>query len=282
MIIKSYSNLYDASFLKIQNYISKLITSIHSKKLNKDSQYNSAIENSIDAIMSTLNHFIPDENTFSFYFDKLDNSLEIYPFFVYIFTAMFCLLSSSIYHLFSPCSPTVHKLLHRFDLAGISILNFGSSFSLFFYYFYCSLFYRNLYSFMIFVCSFFVFIVSLFDKIHHPKNVKYKSIMYAALGLSNIIPCAHLQILAFYAGPHNDYMPLNICFLLIYGMAALYLVGLVFYNFKIPERFFPKTFDIWFNSHTIWHIFVFLAALEHFYNMTHVYSTRSMIPCLSK
>lgn len=44
-------------------------------------------------------------------------------------------------------------------------------------------------------------------------------------------------------------------------MGILYLTGLFFYIKKIPERYCPKKFDIWFNSHTIFHIFVFIAAV---------------------
>lgn len=44
-------------------------------------------------------------------------------------------------------------------------------------------------------------------------------------------------------------------------MGVLYLTGLFFYIKKIPERFYPKKFDIWFNSHTIFHLFVFVAAV---------------------
>jgi len=47
-------------------------------------------------------------------------------------------------------------------------------------------------------------------------------------------------------------------------MGVLYLTGAYFYVKKIPEKYHPKKFDIWLNSHTIFHIFVFFAAGEFY------------------
>lgn len=44
-------------------------------------------------------------------------------------------------------------------------------------------------------------------------------------------------------------------------MGSTYLIGLFFYIKKVPERLIPKKFDIWFNSHTIFHICVFIGAI---------------------
>jgi adiponectin receptor len=44
-------------------------------------------------------------------------------------------------------------------------------------------------------------------------------------------------------------------------MGLSYVGGAMIYKFKIPERFYPGKFDIWFSSHAIWHVFVLLGAL---------------------
>ena len=105
--------------------------------------------------------------------------------------------------------------------------------------------------------------------------------MYASLGLSNIIPMTHLVCLSFLASPSNDYMPFNDSYIWILIVGGLYLIGLAFYATRFPERIWKETFDIWLNSHTIWHIFVFLAALTHFYAICKIYQTRLLTPCLS-
>ena len=64
-------------------------------------------------------------------------------------------------------------------------------------------------------------------------------------------------------------------------MGIFYIVGCQFYIFRIPERFKPGFFDIWFCSHNIWHGFVVAAALVHYYNLVKVYTLRSGLQCLS-
>ena len=82
--------------------------------------------------------------------------------------------------------------------------------------------------------------------------------IFGALGLGNGLSFFHAFYILRYK--HNisefDYV-----FLGAVVMGALYLTGLFFYIKKIPERFWPRKFDIWFNSHTIFHIFVFVAAV---------------------
>ena len=62
-------------------------------------------------------------------------------------------------------------------------------------------------------------------------------------------------------------------------MGSLYLIGLFFYIKKIPESLIPKKFDIWFNSHTIFHIFVFVASIQFYYTLNTLYEIRSTFKC---
>jgi adiponectin receptor len=220
------------------------------------------------------------EKKTKYLFRKKGHWLKTYPIAVFLSTAIFCLLSSTIFHLFNPISLKIFTILHKIDLAGISILNFGSVFAMYYYYFYCMLIPFQIYVSVFFCFCFGVFFISLGDDIHLEKNVHWKSSMYAGLGLINLVPMMHMIVLSFYAGPENDYIPPNICFFLLFLMAALYLGGLAIYSYRFPERFYPKTFDIWLNSHTIWHVFVFLAALTHYINLLYIYESRQALPCV--
>ena len=138
--------------------------------------------------------------------DSKKKYLEIYPIWLFCISAFLCMFLSTIFHIFFPLSKKINKALQRLDHAGISILNFGSSYSIFFYFFYCEDFYRTFYSIFISVACFSVFFISLLNAIHRPENTKIKSLMYALLGLSNIIPFVHLSVLASYATPLNSYI----------------------------------------------------------------------------
>lgn len=50
-------------------------------------------------------------------------------------------------------------------------------------------------------------------------------------------------------------------------MGAFYIGGSVIYGSQIPERFWPGKFDIWLQSHSIWHCFVLAGAIQQWHNM---------------
>ena len=207
-------------------------------------------------------------------FLKSEKFLEVYPIWIFIISAICCMGFSTIYHTFFPISKKVYHTLHKLDHAGISILNFGSSFAMFYYFFYCDTFFQTFYSIFIFINCMVVFGFSMGESVHKPKNSKWKAVMYASLGLSNLIPMIHLVVLAFLSDRNPEYLPFNSCFTLIILMGAIYLVGLTIYTTKVPERFFPNKCDIWCNSHGIWHCFVFAAAFVHYINVLTIYETR--------
>lgn len=269
-----YLDKVDGLQSKIKNKFNQLVSSE-----NNDSNDKSILTNTIDTLLHTFDSFIPEEGTINGLFSNFSNYLTITPFFVYLSSAIFCLLASAIYHWFYTISYSVHKFLHKFDLAGISILVFGSSFAMFYYCFYCNPFLRTFYNSLSFIFCFTVFIVSLFDKMHTIEFIKWKSLMYGGLGLSNIIPYIHIVYYAAISSPENEYLPFDASYFWLLVMACLYLGGLTIYTLRIPERFFPKTFDIWLNSHTIWHICVFLAALVHLKAIVIVYNSRLQKPC---
>lgn len=283
-IINKFGEQFDQYIDKldtIQDNIKQKYTKLISSDSKDDSDKSSLIESTINHLLDSLDFIIPQEGIINNMFSKVENYLEIFPFFVYLSSAIFCLLSSAIYHWFYTISYTIHKFLHKFDLAGISIMIFGSSFACFYYSFYCMPFFRNLYITLSFIFCFSVFIVSLGDKIHTIEYIKWKSFMYGGLGISNFYPYMHIIVLAIKSSPENDNLPFNSSYLWMCVMAFLYLGGLIIYTLRIPERFYPKTFDIWLNSHTIWHICVFLAALTHFKSILVLYSVRLHKPCLA-
>ena len=98
----------------------------------------------------------------------IKSHLPFYPIIIFVISAIFCLGSSAIFHTFFIINPLIHKILHRIDLAGISILVWGSSFSLIYYYFYCKPLFLLFYTVINFITCFSVFIVNLFDRIHLP------------------------------------------------------------------------------------------------------------------
>ena len=126
----------------------------------------------------------------------IDN-LETWPIVLFLLTAVFCLGSSTIFHWFHPKNPSVCKILNRIDLAGVSILIYGSSIAALFYSFYCQM---NLFwiyfTIMTIACST-IFGISMMDWFYLNKYKALRTYVYIFLGLLSGVAMLH-AILARY------------------------------------------------------------------------------------
>ena len=82
--------------------------------------------------------------------------------------------------------------------------------------------------------------------------------MYGCLGLSIFVPAVHGVIL-------NGWELQNKRMSIIYflGLGLLNATGTAIYTARIPERWYPKTFDYYGASHQIMHVLVICGALSH-------------------
>ena len=62
-------------------------------------------------------------------------------------------------------------------------------------------------------------------------------------------------------------------------MALSYIIGVLIYILRIPERFCPGKLDIIGNSHNIWHLFVLSACIFHYLGALDNYYARQHILC---
>lgn len=109
--------------------------------------------------------------------------LEVWPVVLFLTTATFCLGCSTIFHWFHPKNAKVCKILNRLDLAGITILIYGSSVGALFYTFYCQKGYFWTYFAIMTVASSTLFGVSMMDWFYHNKYKTLRTYLYIILGL---------------------------------------------------------------------------------------------------
>jgi adiponectin receptor len=207
-----------------------------------------------------------------------DSPVEFYPVLVYTVCAITCLGLSAIFHSFFVMNPRVCKILQKCDYAGIIILIFGSSFSFFYYTFYCADFWRNFYVWGIGLFSVVTFVCSLSDYFDTQEGATFKAILMGGLGVSNFIPAVHMAALSLNPDANKGMLNFPI-FHSFLRTGACYLGGLAIYISRFPEKSYPKKFDIWLNSHAIWHVFVFLGALSHYFAILRVYQGRVDLGC---
>ena len=91
-----------------------------------------------------------------------------------------------------------------------------------------------------------------------PSYRPLRSAMYACLGLSIFVPAAHGVYL-------NGWELQNKRMAIVYfvGLGMLNATGTAIYTARVPERWYPKTFDYYGASHQIMHVLVICGALSH-------------------
>jgi adiponectin receptor len=219
------------------------------------------------------------------YIDHRDHSQETsksvhrWPLFVALFSAAFCLMGSSVYHLACCMNPRVSAIFMRWDYAGISVLITGSCFPALVYGFYCQPTTATIYLTILSVTSLVVFVISLGDAIHTDKYRKWKGIMYGSLGVGSAAPVLHLIYNETLIGPGTDYLPFASSMAYYVAMGACYLVGLYLYINRLPEKFIPGKLDNCGNSHNLWHTLILVAIFFHYFGMFENYYTRMEISC---
>lgn len=195
--------------------------------------------------------------------NALGDSLVIFVFFVGAFV---CLACSSMFHLFICHSQSVAYAWSKIDYIGIVFLIVASFFPMTYYTFHCRPTLAWLYLSSICTLGVLGIIVSVFEKFGRPEFRVYRTLIFVSMGLSGFFPMTHALILYGY-----DYLTeaLSLHFLLLMGL--LYVIGAVIYASRVPERWFPGKFDVWFHSHQIFHILVVAAALTHYVGVMRAY-----------
>ncbi|KAM4873799.1 adiponectin receptor protein 1-like [Thomomys bottae] len=174
--------------------------------------------------------------------------------------AVLCLSFSWLFHTVCCHSEKVSQTFSKLDYSGIALLIMGSFVPWLYYFFYCSPRARLIYLSSVCVLGISAIAVAQWDRFAIPKHRKTRAGVFVSLGLSGAVPALHFT-LAEGLGKAVAVGRMGWFFL----MAFMYIAGAGLYAARIPERFSPGKFDLWFQSHQIFHVLVVGAALIHFY-----------------
>ncbi|XP_070192106.1 adiponectin receptor protein-like [Littorina saxatilis] len=183
--------------------------------------------------------------------------------------AILCLGFSWIFHTVYCHSERIGRFFNKLDYCGIALLTIGSFVPWLYYSFYCRLAPKITYLVLIFVLGSLCIVVSMWDKFAQPQYRPVRAGMFIALGLSGVIPALHYVITDGFWHAINK---AALGWLVL--MAFLYIFGAVIYAVRIPERIFPGKFDIWFQSHQIFHMFVLAGAFVHYHGISEIANYR--------
>lgn len=181
-----------------------------------------------------------------------------WPFFVFLSGSMFCLLSSSVCHLFSCHSHHLNLMLLRMDYVGITIMIITSFFPPIYYIFECDPLWQFVYLGGITAMGMFTVVTMLSPSLSSSKYRGFRAFLFSSMGLFGIVPTIHALIVNWGNPQRNTTLTYEL------AMATSYLTGTFIYVTRIPERWKPGWFDLAGHSHQIFHVFVVMGALAHY------------------
>jgi predicted membrane channel-forming protein YqfA (hemolysin III family) len=114
------------------------------------------------------------------------------------------LLASVIMHMFCSLDCKTVLTLEKIDVAVINLVIYSTSTSYFYYILYCHSTFNILYSLIAGISSASVFIISMSNFIHEPKNRILKVII---LGSNNVISCCFALYTRYWMDFKNDKYP---------------------------------------------------------------------------
>lgn len=93
--------------------------------------------------------------------------------------------------------------------------------------------------------------------------------MFIALGMSAVIPVVDSLL---NRGWHRVEKEMSLWYCIVQG--SLYILGACTYASRVPEKYFPKTFDVVGSSHQIFHCCVILAGFTHAFGIWKAFDHR--------
>lgn len=173
--------------------------------------------------------------------------------------AMMCLMCSTLFHILNNHSSRVSFIFSRLDYSGIAFLITGSSIPAYYYGFYCTRLAQYIHIGMITILCGVCLVVCMWRKFHTPNYRATRFAVFVLFGLYGAVPFVHIFLRDGYSLSTKAYPGGGILI-----MAALYIGGGALYACRIPERFWPGSFDVWASSHQLFHVCVVMASLVHY------------------
>ncbi|SCU91146.1 LAFA_0F02102g1_1 [Lachancea sp. 'fantastica'] len=169
-----------------------------------------------------------------------------------------CLMMSSLFHCLKCHSIEVAVFGNKLDYLGIVALVVSSMVSILYYGFHDNKPYFFIFSGFTALFGAGCTIASLKERFRSREWRAYRAALFVAFGLSALLPV--IAGLVRY-GLVETWARIQLKWIILEGV--FYILGAVLYGTRIPERLVPGTFDIWGNSHQIFHVLVVVAALCH-------------------
>ncbi|KAI0023283.1 adiponectin receptor protein 1 [Xylariomycetidae sp. FL0641] len=174
---------------------------------------------------------------------------------IYTVCVSVCFGLSTFFHTFSDHSKELHRFGNELDHLGIVLVMWGTGISGTYFAFYCQPSPRNGYVCLLSGTALACALFTLQPNFRRPTFRTARFLTYCLLGASLFAPVVHGW--CKFGSDLEDMMSLR-SFL---GLAFINFTGAAGYAARVPERWFPRTFDLLGQSHNWMHILVLVGAL---------------------
>lgn len=174
------------------------------------------------------------------------------PMIIFLISGCICFMGSTLFHTFGCQSQRAFNFFLKVDYSGISVLIAGSIVPFICYIFHELTHWQYIYLSLLTMVSATVIFVSFSERFSAEEYQPYRAGLFALMACFFIVPFVHMVIVY----GHVDKYTLGRFAL----SALLYIMGVVSYVLRFPERLFPGKFDIWLHSHQVFHTFIVAAA----------------------
>ncbi|KAF2496117.1 mPR-typeG-protein-coupled receptor [Lophium mytilinum] len=186
-------------------------------------------------------------------------SADIVLFMLYFFCVSTCFVCFVSCHIIWNHSPAWARKGYQLDYFGIVLLMWSASIASIYYGFFCDASIRNFYGLLISAMAGACITFTIHPRFSSPTFRTSRAMIYAGLGLSALVFIAHGILLH---GLDIQMKRMSLDWMLLMG--SLNIVGAAFYAARIPERWYPCTFDFVGASHQIFHVIILLAGIVHY------------------
>jgi len=176
---------------------------------------------------------------------------------LFYFASCLMLGVSALYHLFECVSPGVEKAFYSCDIMGIAISVSCICFINIWFEFRCNMLLKVLLFLLCGGCGSSVAAIAATRAQDWSILLKGFFAITGACFVLGITTCASRS----YMMDHDEWQGDGPMYGVI-GSLLIITLGSYFYNYNVPEAWYPGKFDIWGHSHQLWHTCVFLAPVS--------------------
>ena len=205
-----------------------------------------------------------------YFFSKALDKVVIYCYFMGIITLMAC---STACHTLLCHSEKIMALSCRLDYAGITVHIAGNIIPVAYFGFYFQASHQIFYLLATLLLGLGCLCLQTRAKMETEEFRALRITVFILFSLFSGVPTLHFLILN---GPESVGQ-LSLYYMKV--MMIMYLTGAFFYTTRVPERLFPGKFDIWFQSHQIFHFLVVVGAYYHYLCITEMAKHQINLSC---